>query len=154
MDVGTDPDGRRRTPGPCFTVAVLVRGLPLTLLAVAVVASGCDDGASPGATDDDASALVDERVEVLAIDNAFDPEDIEVEAGTTIVWRNAGRNDHNVIPEDEDAEWRVDTESFLPGDEAEYRFTEPGTYRYYCSIHGTIDVGMPGTVVITEPGDS
>lgn len=128
-----------------------IRALALALTAIALVASGCggDDSA------DDAGALVDERVEVLAIDNSFDPEEIEIEAGTTVVWRNVGRNDHNIIPEDEDAAWRVDTENFLPGDEAEFRFTEPGaTYRYYCSIHGTIDVGMPGSVVVTEPGDS
>ena len=97
---------------------------------------------------------MDQQVEVLAIDNAFDPEEIEVEAGTTVVWRNTGRNEHNVIPADEDAGWRIDTEDFLPGDQRQVRFTEPGTYRYYCSIHGTTKAGMTGEIVVTEPGDS
>ena len=89
-----------------------------------------------------------ESAEVLSVDNAFDPKELTVAAGTEVTFVNVGRNEHNVIPEDEDAEWRIDTEDFQPGDEATYRFTEPGTYRYYCSIHGTLDAGQNGTIVV------
>jgi plastocyanin len=97
--------------------------------------------------DAEETVLVDETVEVRAVDNNFQPDNLTVAAGTTIRWTNNGRNDHNVLSED-GADWEVPTEEFLPGDEAERRFTEPGEYRYYCSIHGTIDVGMIGTIVV------
>jgi hypothetical protein len=50
-------------------------------------------------------------VEVLAVDNSMQPEEVWVVAGTTVLFRNAGRNEHDVIPEDEDAPWRVDVEA-------------------------------------------
>ncbi len=134
---------------------VSLRRLTSILLAVALLAAGCGGDESAASSDTSGqAALVDEQVEVLAIDNAFDPETIEVEAGTTVVWRNTGRNDHNVVPVDDDADWGIATEDFLPGDRAEARFTEPGTYRYYCSIHGTAKAGMTGQIVVTEPGNS
>jgi plastocyanin len=92
--------------------------------------------------------LEGDQVEIVAVDNAFDPEAARVAAGTEVTWRNNGRNEHNVIPEDDDAEWRIDTEDFQPGDSGSFTFTEPGTYRFYCSIHGTVDTGMIGLIVV------
>jgi plastocyanin len=89
-----------------------------------------------------------EVVDVLAVDNTFRPEETVIAAGTEVHWVNRGRNDHNIVPEDPDAAWRVDTEDFAPGDEASFVFTRAGTYRYYCSIHGTIDAGMPGVIIV------
>lgn len=86
--------------------------------------------------------------QVDALDNTFGPEVVRVEAGTEVVWENRGRNDHNVIPEAEDAEWAVEVDDFKPGDSASHVFTEPGRYRYFCSIHGTVDAGMIGQVVV------
>lgn len=126
----------------------------LALLALVAVGCGGDDGggAAGGGDADDVAAeaelLEGDAVEILAVDNAFQPEAARIAAGTEVTWVNNGRNDHNVIPEDEDAEWRVDADAFAPGDEASFTFDEPGTYRYYCSIHGTIDAGMPGVLVV------
>jgi len=135
---------------------VISRRRPLATLAsvaalVALASCGGGDEEPTGDTAD-AASLVDAEVEILAIDNAFDPEAATIEAGTTVTFTNVGRNDHNVIPEEDEAEWTVSTEDFGPGDSASHRFTEPGEYRYYCSIHGTIDVGMPGTITVTNPG--
>jgi plastocyanin len=125
------------------------------LLPVAVAGlllAGCGDGDETGVAADAGPAatepLSDETVVILAIDNSFEPEEETVPAGATVVWENRGRNDHDIVPEDPDAPWAVGEEDFMPGDTAEYRFTEPGTYRYYCSIHGTIDVGMPGVLIV------
>ena len=122
---------------------------------VAAVAVGCggDDGGDPsGAGGEegapDATLLEGDSVEIEAVDNSFQPEAARVAAGTEVTFVNAGRNSHNVVAEDEDAEWAVDTEDFQPGDSSSYTFDEPGTYRYYCSIHGTIDAGMPGVLVV------
>ena len=87
--------------------------------------------------------------DVSAVDNTFRPEELQVAAGTEVVWTNDGRTEHNVIPVDDDAGFRVDTEDFAPGDEYSFRFTEPGTYEYYCSLHGTAAAGMIGSVEVT-----
>ncbi|MEE9415149.1 MAG: plastocyanin/azurin family copper-binding protein, partial [Acidimicrobiales bacterium] len=72
-------------------------------------------------------------------------------AGTEIVWVNRGRNDHNIIPEDRDPQWLVEDVDFEPGDEASFVFDTPGSYLYYCSIHGNLTAGMPGVIVVTAP---
>lgn len=127
----------------------------LGALVAAALLAGCgsdhtsatgDDGGGGGGTA--ASGPNGEAVEVLAVDNSFNPKEATIEAGTEVVWENRGRNEHNIIPEDADAEWRVETEDFPQGATASHVFLEPGTYRYYCSIHGTIDRGMPGVIVV------
>jgi len=134
--------------------------MAVVLVAVLALVVGCggDDSSTEGAdgatdTTDaeappDAELLEGDSVEIRAIDNSFDPEAARVAAGTEVTFFNNGRNDHNVIPEDEDAEWRIDAEDFRPGDEASFTFEEPGTYRFYCSIHGTLTAGMPGVLVV------
>ena len=130
-----------------------LRHVAALVAVAAVVLVGCGDDSGDSSSGDqerpaDAVFLEGDDVEILAIDNVFQPEDAAVAAGTTVRWTNNGRNDHNIIPEDEDAAWRVEAEDFVPGDEVEFTFDEPGTYRYFCSIHGTIDVGMIGTLTI------
>lgn len=90
-----------------------------------------------------------ETVVVLGFDNSFREEIIEVEAGTEVLWENRGRNDHNVLPVDETADWGIEVEDFTPGDEYARVFDTPGEYPYYCSIHGTPEIGMIGTVIVT-----
>jgi plastocyanin len=104
-----------------------------------------------GDTGDEAGAdveLVGGEARVQALDNTFRPEKIEVPAGTTVVWQNVGRNAHDVAPARDD-DYGVDKTRFAPGDGYSHRFTEPGTYDYYCTLHGTPDAGMIGTVTVT-----
>ena len=106
---------------------------------------GCGETAEPVTLVDDAT------VNITAKDNVFLPEEVEVAAGTEVVFDNVGRNEHNVIPVDDDqAAVRVDTEDLEPGAQATRRLTELGTYRYYCSIHGTETAGMVGTITVTR----
>jgi plastocyanin len=116
--------------------------------ALAVGCGGDDDTGGAGGAPPDATLLEGDAVEINAIDNSFQPEAARVAAGTEVTFVNAGRNSHNVVPEDEDAEWAVETDDFQPGDTASYTFDEPGTYKYFCSIHGTISAGMPGVLVV------
>ena len=89
-----------------------------------------------------------EVVQVRSLDNSYRLPDIEVVAGTEVWWTNNGRNDHNVLPVDETQTWGIDTEDFTPGDEYRRVFDTPGTYLYYCSIHGTKTAGMVGSIVV------
>jgi plastocyanin len=96
---------------------------------------------------DEVVPLTTDPADVRAIDNSFDAEGVKVPAGTTVRWTNAGRQDHDVIPAD-GGDWGAEVEAFHPGDTYEHTFTEPGTYSYYCTIHGTSAKGMVGVVVV------
>ena len=123
--------------------------LPVPIVLAAAALAGCGtDVAHSGDASPATVAATGETATVQAVDNSFVPEELTIAAGTEVTWENRGRNDHNIIPEVEDDPWRVDTEAFAPGDTASWVFTTPGTYRYYCSIHGTIDAGMPGVIVV------
>lgn len=87
-------------------------------------------------------------VEVDALDNRFVEPTITIEAGTTVRFVNKGRNDHNVLPAEGDA-WGVQQAQFFPEAEYSHAFDTPGTYAYYCSIHGTATVGMTGAITVT-----
>ena len=95
-------------------------------------------------------ALVDGvQVRVDAIDNTFRAAEVTVAPGTEVVWTNKGRNAHNVVPVD-DVTFGVDVDAFGPDATYGHRFTEPGEYAYYCSLHGTDTKGMVGAVVVRE----
>ncbi len=112
------------------------------LVAVVLAIASCGDDEEPVTLVEGVSA------DVRAIDNTFRPAEVEVEAGTEVVWTNGGRVEHNVLPA-EGEDWGVEADAFAPGDEFSHRFTEPGTYGYYCSLHGTPTKGMVGTIVVT-----
>jgi plastocyanin len=142
----------------------------LAVLGVVALLGGCvdsgdgDDGDDPAADEPTSTSAGDTTstsadgsdgppvegvsVEISALDNSFRPKALEVAAGTEVVWTNDGRNDHNVLPVEGEA-WGVEVEDFAPGGTYRHRFTEPGTYDYYCSLHGTTTKGMVGTVVVT-----
>lgn len=90
---------------------------------------------------------------VLALDNNYIPQVLEIAAGTEVLWENNGRNVHDIIPADDPtaASWGVVQADFEPTDTYSYVFTKPGTYTYYCTIHGTPTAAMFGTIIVTEP---
>jgi plastocyanin len=122
--------------------------------ACAVVAGCANDGPRPfqegqpvGSAVPSLSAPPTVTVTVQAIDNSFRPDRVEIAPGTEVVWVNRGRNDHDVLS---DFDFGVAAADFRPGDEYRYVFTEPGEYPYYCTIHGTPEIGMVGTIVVTD----
>ncbi|HKY13807.1 MAG TPA: plastocyanin/azurin family copper-binding protein, partial [Microthrixaceae bacterium] len=68
---------------------------------------------------------------------------------------NDGRNDHNVIPVEDDAFEGVDRADFGPGQVHTATFDDAGDYAYYCSIHGTKNLnGQAGVIrVVTADGE-
>lgn len=106
-----------------------------------------------------------ESFTVQALDNSFRPLEVEISAGTEVVFENRGRNDHNILPDivandgelvaflagGEPSAWGVTSSDFVPGDTYSHVFATPGTYSFYCSIHGSPGAGMYGTVVVGEP---
>ena len=90
------------------------------------------------------------KADVEVLDNSFNDENIQVKPGTNVVWTNDGQQDHDIIAIDDDDSWGVEPDDFNAGDVYEHTFDEPGTYHYYCSLHGSEDSGMVGTVVVAE----
>ena len=78
-------------------------------------------------------------------DFEFSPLEIKVKAGTTITWKNDGAKPHSATAVDKS----FDTAIFQPGESKSAKFDTPGTFKYFCQLHGTPDGnGMVGTVIV------
>ena len=131
-------------------LAVLVLGSAAALAACGGDASATDDPTAAQISVDTPATTVattGEVVAVIALDNSFRPQALEVHVGDAVSWENRGNNDHNVLSV-ETGEWGVEVGDFAPGAVYTHVFTEPGEYAYYCSIHGSTTVGMTGTVTV------
>jgi plastocyanin len=82
---------------------------------------------------------------VSATDDVFSPATIRIDPGDTITWSNDGETVHTVTADDA----AFDSGPMAAGDAFTSSFSEPGTYPYYCAVHGAAGgVGMSGTVVV------
>jgi plastocyanin len=133
-------------------VAVLVLGSTAIVAACGDDADATDDPAVTEQSSADVPgapvATTGDVVAVIALDNSFRPQALEVHVGDTVSWENRGNNDHNVLSV-ETGEWGVEVTDFAPGAVYTHVFTEPGEYAYYCSIHGSTTAGMVGTITVT-----
>ncbi|HVM12453.1 MAG TPA: plastocyanin/azurin family copper-binding protein, partial [Actinomycetota bacterium] len=91
-------------------------------------------------------------------ENYFAPKTITVVAGSSIEWTNVGRVGHSVTASDGswDSHPTCPTPGpcHMPGERYRRTFTEPGTIRYYCKLHGTPGgTGHAGTIVVVPRGD-
>jgi amicyanin len=68
----------------------------------------------------------------VKIDNfSYEPPEITVPAGTTVVWTNADDVPHTVTSNDD----KFKSKALDTDDKFAFTFTAPGTYDYYCSVH-------------------
>ncbi len=83
-------------------------------------------------------------------DLAFNPNSITVKVGTTVTWTNdeTGGIQHTVTSGAPNAPSGVfDSGTLNPGQSFQFTFRNPGTFTYFCKIHGA---AMTGTVVVTQ----
>ncbi|MCI0491215.1 MAG: DUF420 domain-containing protein [Blastocatellia bacterium] len=75
----------------------------------------------------------------------FEPKELTIPAGTTVIWIDqTGR--HTV--EADDGSFRSDT--IVAGGRFEFKFDKPGTFPYYCNLHGEKGgVDMAGVITVT-----
>ena len=130
-------------------------------LALAGLVAGCSDSSSEEPTTTGASTYGVDMTDGLK----FDPAELSVAAGDTVVWETVGTVGHSVtaygarIPEDAPffASGGFDAESaartaypdgrIIGGDAYEHTFEVAGRYAYFCVPHeragmrGTIEVG-------------
>ncbi len=111
----TPPNRRRLAAGLLATI----------LLTLMVLASGSVQAAT---------------VTVSAHDYAFTPNELTVSVGDAVRWTFSGEP-HTVTSRD----GLFDSGITDPGGSFQFRFTRPGTYRYYCQVHPE---QMSGTIVV------
>lgn len=92
---------------------------------------------------------------VEVVDNAFEPTTVTVSAGGEVTWTHTGGNPHSVTADDGSFDSHPGCSAGIGcmsrGDTFSVTFDEPGSYAYYCRVHGAPGgVGMSGTVVV-EP---
>ena len=108
-----------------------------------------EGGASPGTSAGDTGntpALTDARISSDIIDLDYDPRDLTVELGTTVVWTNIGELPHTVT----DVDGSFDSGLMLKRDVYERRFETLGAFDYFCTLHPN----MVGSVTVVEASDS
>ena len=100
-----------------------------------------------------APARAAEGPQVQMVDNEpdltrwhFDPAQLTVPAGTTVVWFNKGKEDHSVKADDNS----FDSGLKASGATFSRAFAKPGKYAYHCAPHpwmkGTVEVTAAPTV--------
>jgi plastocyanin len=92
-----------------------------------------------------ASAVAPE-VPVSIVSRAYQPAELMVEAGQTVIWTNRGFGPHTVTA----ASGEFDSGRINAGESFKVTFTTPGTFAYACTIHpsmhGKVSVLAPGTL--------
>lgn len=74
----------------------------------------------------------DSQKVAVTIDNfKFDPQEVKVAPGTTVVWTDS-RGRHTVTSDD----GSFDSGTLVAGQSFEHKFEKPGAYPYYCMFHG------------------
>lgn len=101
--------------------------------AAAVVLTACG-GPVAAAGDVREGPAEGDAIEVVALDNSFDPAEVEFEPGTevTIEVTNEGDAPHNLVIDDPE----LSTGTLESGEVATATFTAPeGAVTFYCSFH-------------------
>jgi plastocyanin len=121
---------RRRVAGVIGVAAAIV---------AAVVVPAVTGGSGPGGSGADYASGA---AAVVHVDGGgFSAPAVTVAAGSTVAWHNHSGADHHLVHEGGDGTVATDLE---PGQAETATFAEPGTYRYFCTLHE----GMTGHVVV------
>lgn len=126
----------------------------LTIAALALTACSSGTSATTDPSDSAGGATVISLKSLM-----FNPEDVTVQVGTKVTWRNDEPITHTVTSGevtgiDETSGLRTgqqpdglfDATLSGNGDTFSYTFTKAGTYGYYCDIH----FGMNAKVIVTK----
>jgi plastocyanin/uncharacterized membrane protein YozB (DUF420 family) len=76
---------------------------------------------------------------------AFGPKELTVKAGTTVSFTNGDRAPHTATADG----GQFDTGNIAPGASGTITLSQPGTFRFFCRLHGSAGgQGMSGTVTV------
>jgi plastocyanin len=100
-----------------------------------------DAGEAAGDAADRAEDMINDKT-VNIDDFEYEPASLTVKTGTEVTWVNQDDVPHTVTA-DEDG---FESENLDEGDEFSNRFTDEGTFKYHCEVHGADR--MSGTVTV------
>ncbi len=117
-----------RTPVVIATAVVVAGALALIGFVVIALSTGGDTAPDP----DQTPFVSDEDTVELTIENfVYSPENLTIDAGTTVTWTNADTAIHDAT--ERNRSWNTDL--LREGEAGEVTFDEVGTFEYFCSIH-------------------
>ena len=93
-------------------------------------------------------------VTVAMDEYSFDPSDVSISKGGTLVAENKGKISHNLTiekgPDPKQQTQRLEaTSTFLPGKDEELKVElSPGKYAMVCTVPGHRELGMTGTITV------
>jgi len=70
-------------------------------------------------------------IEVRVVNFGFEPAELTVAPGTTVIWRNDSPTTHTVTAKN----GAFDSGLLESGQTFSFTFREPGTYEYWCTLH-------------------
>ncbi len=84
---------------------------------------------------------------VIIRDNLYDPAMLTVNVGRAVVWRHEGSNQHTVTSGSPTVQPGAlfDSGPLTNGGGFQFTFSAPGTFPYFCRIHG---VAHTGTITV------
>lgn len=92
-------------------------------------------------------------------DDTWNPNAVTIGVGETVTWSNAAAGFHNVCV-DKPGSTSTSCDEFRNGDAGfswsgpgytnSHKFLAPGTYTFFCQIHGSPSAGMRGTIVVQD----
>lgn len=98
--------------------------------------------------------------EIEVGDNYYSPREITVDAGTIVIWENAGRSIHDVMSDDLKDDHSGDSgpksendftsDTLRSGDKHVWLFEKPGKYYYHCHFHGGPRHGQWGSITVSS----
>lgn len=96
-------------------------------------------------TVESALPAADHYIEMMNIE--FDPKELHIEPGQTVVWINNATFAHDILFEAGFGSGGA--ASMDPGATYSHTFSENGTYRYRCQVHSAnFDAGMVGVITV------
>lgn len=85
------------------------------------------------------------EVIIRIFDFGFDPTELTVPVGATVIWANTGAEPHTTTARiDDEVVW--DSGALEPGATFAFTFTEPGSWNYVCTFHPE----MTATITVVE----
>lgn len=89
------------------------------------------------------------EAKITVSNTSFSPATVTVDPGQPVCWTWSGSTEHTV---------KADDGSFTTGNPSnkgnfQTSFATPGTYGYYCQVHGTLTGGMRGKVIVRGAPD-
>ena len=87
----------------------------------------------------------------VGANNCYDPATVQVAPGDTVTWTNADTASHTVTsgkPSDNETGTVFDSSLVKAGGTFAFKFTDAGTFDYYCQVHPW----MTGQVIVAAGG--